>query len=864
MPEEPKRGEEPAGDPSADVQEGSTETQATPRMPAAIPKMIGRFHVKGVLASGGMGTVYRAVQEHPRRTVAVKVMRHGIASRSAMRRFEYESQILARLRHPGIAQVYEAGTHDDPDAPGEPVPFFAMEYIPNARPITEHAKEKKLGTRERLGLFAHVCDAVHHGHQKGIIHRDLKPGNILVDSHGEVKIIDFGVARGTDSDLAVTTVQTDIGQLIGTLQYMSPEQCEADPHDIDTRSDVYALGVVLYELLAGKLPYDVKKKPVYETTRVIREQQPTRLSTSDTTLKGDIETITLKALQKDRERRYQSALELAQDLRRYLGGEAIIARPPSIVYQLRVFARRNKVVFAAMAAVFIVLLGGAIVSTSLYVRAERAHAETVVERDRALAAEQDTAAINEFFEDMLSAVDPFEEASRSALPGASDVKVIDMLRSAIPQIDERFADKPELEAKVRLAVASAFGNLGELAEAKEHGRRALEIYRRIGGERDVRTLTAMSECAPLWYSDERGEALSMARLAFKGLRQACGPGDQRTLNAAGHVAYMLFLDGKNTEAETLLRSALEAIEEPDEAHTRARAWLLAQLAGVQRNLCRFQASESTARVARELATKALAPGSVAGSWATMFLADSLENQGRYKEALAAARECFRGYRKRFGKDHRFTLHAQNSLGDALREAGELDEAETVLRDVLQVQVKERYDREAAFTRESLGELLNRRGAYVEAEELLRDSVAWFTRERGRENPVVLWSKGSLAAALHGQGRLEEAEALLRDAVATAEHLGPDGFCQISRLRCHFGRCLTDLERYEEAEEQLLAAYEGESAMRGDEHRYTREAVANLAHLYESSGRPDKAAKYRAALSEQESAEPTEPEVKVPP
>jgi non-specific serine/threonine protein kinase/serine/threonine-protein kinase len=348
-----------------------------------VPKKVGQFHIKSVIASGGMGTVYEAFQEHPRRPVAVKVLKRGIASRSAMRRFEYESQTLARLRHPGIAQVYEAGTYDDGTGP---VPYFAMEYIPHALRITEYAKEKGLTLRQKLELFADVCDAVHHGHQKGIIHRDLKPGNILVDSHGDVKVIDFGVARGTDSDLAVTTLQTDIGQLIGTLQYMSPEQCVADPHDIDIRSDVYALGVVLYELLSGRMPYDVTNKAVLESTRMIREEQPTRLSRVDASLRGDTETIVFKALEKDRERRYQSAVELAQDIRRYLSGEAIIARPPSIIYQLRVFARRNKGFFSAVAAAFVVLIGGVIVSTSLYVRSETARKDA--EAARSAEAEQ--------------------------------------------------------------------------------------------------------------------------------------------------------------------------------------------------------------------------------------------------------------------------------------------------------------------------------------------------------------------------------------------------------------------------------------------------------------------------------------------
>jgi len=315
-----------------------------------IPKRIGHYHIKRVLAAGGMGTVYEATQEKPRRTVALKLMRHGIASRSALRRFDYESQILARLRHPGIAQVYEAGTHRDDTGT---VPYFAMEYVIGAKPITQYVREKKLGTRQRMTLFTQVCEAIHHGHQKGIIHRDLKPSNILVDTQGRVKIIDFGVARGTDSDMAVTTLQTDIGQLVGTLQYMSPEQCEADPHDIDTRSDVYALGVVFYEMLCDQLPYNVTRAAIHEATRIIREEQPTKLTSFNKTLKGDIETIALKALEKDRERRYASTLAMAADIERYLRHEPIVARPPSVAYRFSKFVRRRRVPLAVAAALLI-------------------------------------------------------------------------------------------------------------------------------------------------------------------------------------------------------------------------------------------------------------------------------------------------------------------------------------------------------------------------------------------------------------------------------------------------------------------------------------------------------------------------------
>ncbi|MCH2136617.1 MAG: serine/threonine protein kinase, partial [Phycisphaerales bacterium] len=309
---------------------------------------LGHFTIKRVIGSGGMGTVFEAMQETPRRTVALKVMRAGLTSHSALRRFQYEVEVLARLRHPCIAQIFEAGT----DVEAGESPWFAMEYLVGARHITEHAQAKSLSMRERLELFVQVCDGAHHGHQKGVIHRDLKPGNILVTSHGDPKIIDFGVARSTDSDMAVTTLQTDMGALIGTLQYMSPEQCAADPHDIDVRSDVYALGVVLYELLTGGMPYDVSGQAVHEAARIVCQDPPTKPSTVSQTVRGDIETICLKALEKDRDRRYQSALELQQDIERYLGGEAIAARRPTLRYQLKLLVQRHR-----MAAVLSMALG---------------------------------------------------------------------------------------------------------------------------------------------------------------------------------------------------------------------------------------------------------------------------------------------------------------------------------------------------------------------------------------------------------------------------------------------------------------------------------------------------------------------------
>lgn len=328
------------------VAHGSLDEQAEP-CNRLIGSRIGQYRVERVLGIGGMGAVFQAEQQQPRRAVALKIMRCGIGSLHAAKRFRFEAEVLGSLHHPNIAQVYEAGVHDD-GAGG--VPFFAMEYIPGAQPVTEYAEHKGLSARERIALFAKICDAVHYGHQKGVMHRDLKPANLLVDERGEPKIIDFGVARTMDSDLAVTSMQTEASHLVGTAQYMSPEQCEGRSRDIDTRSDVYSLGVILHELLIGEMPYSEPINTVLDATRVILAGQIRPPSAIRRSIRGDLETIILKALARRPEDRYQSASAVADDLRRHLSGEPISARPPSRWQRTSRWIGRHPVVTTAGAS----------------------------------------------------------------------------------------------------------------------------------------------------------------------------------------------------------------------------------------------------------------------------------------------------------------------------------------------------------------------------------------------------------------------------------------------------------------------------------------------------------------------------------
>jgi aminoglycoside phosphotransferase (APT) family kinase protein len=530
----------------------------TPSPDLQLPERIGPYRILGRLGAGGMGIVYRAEQEKPRRVVALKVIRPGHTSPERQRRFEYEAEVLGRLHHPGIAQIFEAGTTE---AGEDSQPFFAMELI-EGQPLTTYAREKNLDTRERLRLFLKICEAVQHAHLKGVIHRDLKPGNILVDATGQPKVLDFGVARAADPELPHSQPGTVIGQLVGTIPYMSPEQVQADPHALDPRSDVYTLGVICYELLAGRLPHDFKGKAQPEIARIIGQDDPTPLRSCDRTYRGDLETIVHKALERDRSRRYQSAAELAADIERYLRDEPIVARPAGTWYQLRKFARRNRMLVGAAAVVFVVLVLG-IVGTSLaLVDAQAARQQT----DEAYSQKEHERAQkeNQIRQRLL---DSYRATGRLAMDRGA-------WREALKAYDQALAERGVDTLDIRFQRLKALGALNRNEELRQELERLAE--RADLGEREGLLL--------LWQADAAGlhpmKGINPEACIRKALSKPLPPAERAyaralfsrtTWEAVGHLRDAIRLDRLHQRAHGLLDLLLFTLGEKAEAGRRLEA-----------------------------------------------------------------------------------------------------------------------------------------------------------------------------------------------------------------------------------------------------------------------------------------------------
>lgn len=713
-----------------------------------VGKRIGRYVTRREIASGGMGTVYEAVQDSPRRIVALKVMKGSIDSKSAMRRFEYESQILARLRHPCIAQVFEAGLHE---ADSGAIPYFAMEFVPNARPITDYSRQKNLGIRERLALFAIVCEAVGHGHQKGIIHRDLKPSNILVDSSGQPKIIDFGVARAIDSDVALATFQTDVGQLVGTLQYMSPEQCDGDPTDLDIRSDVYALGVVLYELLCKRLPYEVSPSSIYEGIRIIREHQPPSLRQAQRSLGGDVEAIVLKALDKDRNRRYSSAAGFGQDIERFLAGKPISAHRDSTWYVLRKTLYRHRLASAVAGAFLVLLVAATIISATYWRRSER---EAANARDEAQKAER----VSRFMEDILLSLDPWTGWWEREIP------VLALLDGASEKAETELADQPEAQARVRFLLGRIFMGHGLQEEAETHFRAIMTSRNKIGKEHPVigKTLTMLA-----WLLRDRGDFTSAEEL----FREAIGLHRQLYGNDHALVAWNLVGladvqhdQGNDAEAERLYRDALAMDRRLKDGDLHV-AWCLANLGVFLHETNNYAAAEKSWREALHM-YRDLHDEEHPDVASSMYrLGRALHEQGKHEEAERYLRSALRSYKSLYDNgEHRDVPGILSQMAAIASRRGDADEAREHIRKALSV--SQRLTERSQATTEAFNDyawlLLNCEPRDMRDPTIALEAALSAVEKTNMRHPRFL---KTLAQAYHANGDAEKAIVTLEQALS---------------------------------------------------------------------------------------------------
>ncbi len=871
---EPTQAHRPDELPTADSEAGSTAMLAS--LLEEPGTRIGPYKLLQLIGEGGFGSVFMAEQEKPvSRRVALKIIKLGMDTRQVVARFEQERQALAMMDHPNIAKVLDAGATET----GRP--YFVMELV-KGDPIVVYCDKNNLSIQDRLELFAQVCSAVQHAHTKGIIHRDIKPSNILVstqDGRPYTKVIDFGIAKATQSKLTEKTLFTEHKALIGTPEYMSPEQAEGSL-DIDTRTDVYSLGVLLYELLTGSTPFnstELRSAAYAEIQRIIREVDPpkpsTRLSNNADTIatvaarrhtepkrlgtmvRGELDWIVMKALEKDRQRRYETASSLAADVRRYLAGEAVVAAPASTAYRFKKFIRRNRLTVTAGSAVALALLVGVAAfawqanvarkQRDIAVVAQIAEAEQrkVAEAARTEASQRaaELKVVADFQADMLARIDPVRagqqlsedirtqfrdsfndsEATKDQ-PAASkndkDAQVasfekqwarintadaarnlIDgtVLKPAIASIDAKFKDQPLVDASLRQSLATVYRELGLFDAAVPLQTAAFTTRRQLLGEEHRETLRSMNNMGMLFeYQGDFAQAEPYLRESMEKCRRVLGIDDPVTLAAVSNYAYLLEDKGNLADAEPLYREALEG----------------------RRRVLGTDSNETLMSVNN--------------------LGYLLMSRGKSAEAEPYFREAYESRKRLFGEDDPQTLVPLNNLALVLQRQGRLAEAEPFYRESLakRRQLLGEEHPQTLTAIHNMGFLMNAQGKDVEAEVYFQDAVEKHRRLLGDKHPQTLGSINSMANLLRSRGKFAEAETLTRLVLTNLRAAVGEEHQNTLASLVNLGSLLRLQEKLAEAEPYLQEAIDKSRRALGQEHQVTFNAIAAMGKLRLDQGR----------------------------
>ena len=803
------------------VETGDTDATRTEAPGGRRSTMIGNYRILRLLGEGGMGEVYEADQEKPvRRKVALKVIKRGMDSKQIVARFESERQALALMNHPNIARVFDAGT-----ARGGRL-YFVMEFVQGV-PITSYCDTHRLDMRQRLELFLQVCDGVQHAHHKGIIHRDIKPSNVLVkveDDKPMPKIIDFGVAKATIQPLTERTMATEVGAMVGTPEYMSPEQVEMSGLDIDTRTDVYSLGLLLYELLAGAAPFDpseLRRASFDEMRRRIREEDPPAPSRRVNTLgdaltgsaehrgtdagslirqlRGDLDWIAMKSIEKDRTRRYATPSALAADISRHLRNEPVVARPPSAAYRIGKFARRHRAGVAAAVVVGAALLIGAAVSSIGFVRARAAERLARQEADRANFAAATSQEVSDFLVGLFNVSDP--SAGRG-----NTITARELLDEGAQRIRQELRDRPRVQARLMDTIGTVYRSLG--------------LY---------------------------DESLRLLEEGLASREKALGPDHTDVAASLNNLAYLLWITGDHERARPLHERALgirEKVLGPDHPDV---AMSLNNLGNVVADSGDYEASRPLYERALRIREAALGPDHTDVAASLNNLASVLQYLGRYDEARPLYERALAIDENTHGSNHVYVAIGLDNLGSLLQATGDYLDALPM------------HERALAIREEVLGpdhpevatNLINIGTAFVDGGDpqaglpYFERALAIYNKAHGPEHSDVAMALVNIAGVHRAAGDFERARPFYERSVTVFEHsLGPNhpdvatslsGLADVLREAGDFATARSRYERALRIFEESLGAKTPRLA----------EPLRGLAELLRRTGQPDEASRLEA-------------------